>query len=94
MAVIARGLDAAPMHPLVLLRQLTLETESYVSAMTAVSIRLRCAVESLIEQQRRQRARGHAAPPTAAGEEEDAGRSTLAESLHDALFCMDQLPEE
>ena len=43
LSVIVRGLTEAPMHPIVLLRRLTLETESYASTMPTVALRLRQA---------------------------------------------------
>ena len=84
------------MHPIVLLRRLTLETESYASTMTTVAIRLRQAIEALIEQRQAligQRTAAQPQPHSTTADEPSAA-STLADSLHDALFCIDQLPEE
>lgn len=79
LSVIARGLVDAPLQPLLMRRRMILTRESYTTVMTAVAISLRNTVSQLIAQQQKRQFQ-HA--------------STLAESLHDVMFVMDQLPEE
>ena len=79
LAVVVRGLAEAPLQPLFMKRKMLPSRESYTHALTAVSVSLRRAVSQLIEQQQKKQFT-HA--------------SSLAESLHDVQFVMDQLPEE
>jgi hypothetical protein len=81
---VAPGLPGAPLHPLLLRRRLPLGRESYTSTLAAVAVRLKAAITELITQQRQNS--GAVISPWHG--------STLADSLHDVQFCMNQLPEE